>query len=129
MKFLFIILFIFLSACSSYTQEDYASSYVAEAVSYHQCSGASWYGNQFHGRRTASGEIFNQNAMTAAHRSLPFGTIVRVVHSRTGNEVIVKVNDRGPFHGNRVIDLSRQAASQLGMINSGTAQVCLQIMK
>lgn len=89
---------------------------------------ASWYGGRFHGRRTASGETYNQNALTAAHRTLPFGTEVVVTNETTGQSVVVRINDRGPFHGNRVIDLSRQAAQHIGMIGSGTARVKLEII-
>ncbi len=84
---------------------------------------ASWYGPGFHGRRTASGERFNTNALTAAHRSLPFGTRVRVVNRRTGRSVVVRINDRGPFAHGRVIDLSRAAAQSIGL--SGVAPVIL----
>jgi rare lipoprotein A len=90
-----------------------------------QCGGASWYGPGFHGKRAASGERFNQNAMTAAHRTLPFGTVVKVVDQRTGKSVTVKINDRGPFHGSRIIDLSKAAASKLGFRNAGTTKVCI----
>ncbi len=81
---------------------------------------ASWYQ---HGRRTANGEVFNPNGMTAAHPSLPFGTRVRVVNEKTGRSVIVRINDRGPFIRGRIIDLARAAARQLGM--GGTATVAL----
>ena len=84
---------------------------------------ASWYGPGFHGRRTASGERFNTNALTAAHRTLPFGTRVRVVNRRTGRSVVVRINDRGPFAHGRVIDLSRAAAQTIGL--SGVAPVIL----
>jgi rare lipoprotein A len=84
---------------------------------------ASWYGPGFQGRKTASGERFNTNELTAAHRYLPFGTRVRVVNQSTGRSVIVRINDRGPFHGGRVIDLSRASASAIGM--GGTARVQL----
>ena len=89
---------------------------------------ASYYGRRFHGRRTASGEAFNMNDMTAAHRTLPFGTRVRVTNTRTGASVIVRINDRGPFHGNRVIDVSRAAAGELGLIRSGTGTVTLEVL-
>lgn len=89
---------------------------------------ASWYGQKFHGRRTASGERFNMHELTAAHRSLPFGTKVRVTNRQNGRSVVVRINDRGPFAGKRIIDLSRKAASQIGMINKGTASVQLEIM-
>jgi rare lipoprotein A len=90
-----------------------------------QCGGASWYGPGFHGKQTASGERFNQNAMTAAHRTLPFGTVVKVVDQRTGKSVNVTINDRGPFHKGRIIDLSKAAATKLGIRNAGTGKVCI----
>lgn len=86
----------------------------------HAVSGiASWYGPGFHGKRTASGERFNQDAMTAAHRTLPFGTIVRVTNERNNRVVEVRINDRGPFVKGRVIDVSREAARQLDMMQAG----------
>ena len=94
-------------------------------AAYAQCGGASWYGPGFNGKRAASGEIFNENAMTAAHRSLPFGTKVVVTDQNTGNHVEVTINDRGPFHGSRIIDLSKAAATKLGFRNRGTTSVCL----
>lgn len=87
---------------------------------------ASWYGRQFHGRKTASGETFDMNAMTAAHRSLPLNCYIRVTNKNNGKSVVVKVNDRGPFHGNRVLDLSYGAAKQLGITNAGTAKVSIE---
>ncbi|MEQ1769079.1 MAG: septal ring lytic transglycosylase RlpA family protein [Devosia sp.] len=90
-----------------------------------QCGTASWYGPGFNGKKSASGEKFNQNAMTAAHKSLPFGTVVKVVNQKTGKSVQVRINDRGPYVGGRVIDLSKAAATKLGMMQSGTAKVCL----
>ncbi|MBI4532486.1 MAG: septal ring lytic transglycosylase RlpA family protein [Candidatus Melainabacteria bacterium] len=87
---------------------------------------ASWYGPRFHGRRTADGHRFDQDKLTAAHRSLPFGTKLLVMNRKTGNSCVVEINDRGPFVGNRIIDLSRGAARQLNMISSGVAVVdCL----
>lgn len=82
---------------------------------------ASWYGPGFHGRRTASGERFDQNALTAAHRSLPFGTKVRVIDEKTGRSIVVRINDRGPFAHGRIIDLSKGSAQALGM--SGMSRV------
>jgi rare lipoprotein A len=96
------------------------------SAAYAQCGGASWYGPGFHGRTAASGQVFDQNAMTAAHRSLPFGTKLRVIDQRTGQSVQVVINDRGPFHGKRIIDLSKEAANQLGFRNRGTTSVCLE---
>ncbi|KGT48732.1 MULTISPECIES: septal ring lytic transglycosylase RlpA family protein [Acinetobacter] len=91
-----------------------------------QTGTASWYGRQFHGRKTASGETFDMNAMTAAHRSLPLNCFIRVTNKNNGKSVVVKVNDRGPFHGNRVLDLSYGAAKRLGITNSGTAKVSIE---
>lgn len=84
---------------------------------------ASWYGPGFHGRQSASGEIFDQNALTAAHRTLPFGTLVRVTNLNNGASVTVRITDRGPFGGGRVIDLSAGAARAIGMIQSGVATI------
>ncbi len=84
---------------------------------------ASWYGEKFHGRRTSSGEIYDMYAMTAAHRTLPLPTYVEVTNLDNGRSVVVKVNDRGPFHGNRLIDLSYAAAAKLDMLRKGTAPV------
>lgn len=99
---------------------------LAPGLAFAQCGGASWYGPGFNGNRAASGEIFNENAMTAAHRSLPFGTTVRVVDQNSGNAVTVRINDRGPFHRGRIIDLSKAAATELGFRNRGTASVCIE---
>ena len=90
---------------------------------------ASWYGPRFHGRRTASGERYDQHALTAAHKTLPFGTLVRVRSLVTGKEVDVRVTDRGPFTRGRVIDLSRAAAEALGMMGVGVKQVSLHIVE
>lgn len=84
---------------------------------------ASWYGERFHGRRTASGEPFDMSDLTAAHKTLPFGTRVRVRNVNNGREVVVRINDRGPFSAKRVIDLSHAAASALGMLRSGVVNV------
>ncbi|WP_342597053.1 septal ring lytic transglycosylase RlpA family protein [Cyanobacterium aponinum UTEX 3222] len=89
---------------------------------------ASWYGPGFHGRKTASGERFNQNALTAAHRSLPFGTRVKVTNLNNGRSVVVRINDRGPFTRGRIVDLSAGAARVIGLKNSGVAPVRIQIL-
>lgn len=90
---------------------------------------ASYYGRRFHGRRTANGERFNMRAMTAAHRTLPFGTKVRVTNPRNGRSVVVRVNDRGPFIRGRSIDLSRAAAEKIGMISRGHARVNMEVVR
>lgn len=87
---------------------------------------ASYYAEEFNGRTTANGEEFNMHAMTAAHRTLPFNTRVRVKNLENGKSVIVRINDRGPFKDDRVIDLSMEAARLLGMIGPGTAKVSLE---
>ena len=89
---------------------------------------ASWYGPGFHGRRTASGEIYNQYAFTAAHRYYRFGTQVRVTNLNTGLSVIVRINDRGPYIHGRIIDLSKAAASSIGLLHSGVAPVRVEIL-
>lgn len=87
---------------------------------------ASWYGRQFHGRKTASGETFDMNAMTAAHRSLPMNCYVRVTNKDNGQSVVVRINDRGPFHGNRVLDLSYGAAKAIGITQRGVGNVTIE---
>ncbi|MCB1773225.1 MAG: septal ring lytic transglycosylase RlpA family protein [Gammaproteobacteria bacterium] len=84
---------------------------------------ASWYGSKFHGRRTSNGEVYDMYAMSAAHKELPIPTYVEVTNLENGRQVIVRVNDRGPFHENRIIDLSYAAASRIGMLSRGTAMV------
>ena len=90
---------------------------------------ASWYGPGFFGNRTANGEVFRPGTLTAAHRTLPFGTRVRVTNLWNGRSAIVRINDRGPFHGHRVIDLAHGAASNLGLISSGIANVKLEVLQ
>jgi rare lipoprotein A len=89
---------------------------------------ASWYGRDFAGRRTASGERFNPGDLTAAHRSLPFGSMVRVTHVGSGRSVVVRINDRGPFTRNRVIDVSEAAARRIGLIAAGHGEVSLALV-
>ena len=96
---------------------------LADDVPWREQGVASWYGTKFHGRRTASGELFSMYGLTAAHRTLPIPSYARVRHVKTGKSVIVRINDRGPFHGGRVIDLSYAAAVKLGMASAGNAQV------
>lgn len=91
--------------------------------SFSQTGSASWYGGQFHGRKTSSGERYNMNAMTAAHKTLPIPSYARVTNLSNGKSVVVRINDRGPFHGSRVVDVSKAAAQKLGFIHKGTAKV------
>lgn len=89
---------------------------------------ASYYGKWHHGRKTANGERFNKNAMTAAHRTLPMGTWVRVTNTKNSKSVIVRINDRGPYHKKRIIDLSHAAAEQIGMVRGGVVPVRLEVI-
>jgi len=90
---------------------------------------ASWYGRDFNGRPTASGEIFDMYGYTAAHRSLPFGTRVRVTNEANGRSVVVRINDRGPWVEGRILDLSYAAAKQLGMLEAGVIRVRLEVLR
>lgn len=98
------------------------------AVGFQQEGIASWYGNKFHGRRTSSGEEYNMYAMTAAHKTLPIPVYVEVTNKDNGRKAIVKVNDRGPFHEGRIIDLSYAAATKLGVAKTGTANVSIRVV-
>ncbi|MEA3332984.1 MAG: septal ring lytic transglycosylase RlpA family protein [Pseudomonadota bacterium] len=89
---------------------------------------ASWYGRKFHGRKTSNGEVYDMYGTSAAHKTLPMGVYVRVTHLTSGRHVVVRVNDRGPFVAGRIIDLSYGAAKQLGIVDSGTAQVHIQAL-
>jgi rare lipoprotein A len=96
-------------------------SYVEEGI-------ASWYGPGFEGNKTANGEIFNPNDFTAAHPSLPMPSVVEVTNLDTGKKINVRVNDRGPFHSKRIIDVSKAAARELGMLQNGTANVSVRLL-
>ena len=102
-------------------------SYVS-AQEFRQYGNASWYGNSFHGRPTASGESYDMHEFTGAHRDLPFGTVIKVKNLRNGKEVVVRVNDRGPYIKSRIVDLSRAAASMLGIVSRGTARVSIEVI-
>lgn len=105
--------------------------YLTTYEHYDQVGIASWYGPGFHGKRTANGEIYDMYAYTAAHPTLPFGAIVKVVNLETKEKksVVVRINDRGPFVKGRIIDLSFTAAQEIGMIEKGTARVGLKIIR
>jgi rare lipoprotein A len=125
-----VVPFLFLAACNTTASVDPSTTgsiaqpqiETGRAI---QRGTASWYGPGFHGRKTASGERFNSYDMTAAHRSLPFGTRLRVVNEKNGRSVVVRVNDRGPFAHRRIIDLAKGPAQALGLTSSGTAYVSL----
>jgi rare lipoprotein A len=105
--------------------EVFGKKYVplASVQPYHQRGVASWYGKRFHGQKTASGEIYDMYTMSAAHPILPIPSYARVTSVRTGKQVIVRINDRGPFHANRAIDLSYAAAYRLGLVGTGSGEV------
>lgn len=108
-NYLFLIgLCLFLSSCGKFVTKTGKASY---------------YGNEFDGRKTASGEVFRQSKLTAAHKKLPFGTQVTVTNLKNGKKVTVKINDRGPFVAGRIIDLSKTAAEEIGMLKDGVAKV------
>jgi rare lipoprotein A len=96
---------------------------------YNETGIASWYGPDFHGKSTANGEVYDQNALTAAHKTLPMPTLVRVTNLENGRSIEVRINDRGPFVNNRIIDLTRRGAQLLGFEGQGTARVRVQVMK
>jgi rare lipoprotein A len=121
-----LLLVIFGTGCASTRPSHRSSAAVPTGTS--QTGTASYYGKQFHGRKTASGERYDMNRLTAAHRTLPFGTTVRVTHLKTGKSVVLRVNDRGPFVRGRIIDLSLAAARRLEMLRSGTAPVRLEVL-
>ncbi|OGK08280.1 MAG: hypothetical protein A2W80_12300 [Candidatus Riflebacteria bacterium GWC2_50_8] len=120
----FLLLALFASGCSSSSSKNPT----AATDSYYQTGIASWYGGEYHGQPTASGEIFNKNAMTAAHRDLPFDTWIQVYNLENGYKIRVRINDRGPFVEGRIIDLSERAAEELGMKIAGLAQVGIEIV-
>jgi rare lipoprotein A len=90
---------------------------------------ASWYGPTFQGRTTASGELYDMTAFTAAHISLPFGAMVRLINTRNGKSAVVRINDRGPFVGGREIDVSYQAAEKLGLISRGVSKLRIELLE
>ncbi|AOK18202.1 hypothetical protein WT26_04580 [Burkholderia cepacia] len=98
----------------------------ADVSDFRQTGRASWYGRDFHGRRTANGERFNMNALTAAHRTLPLSSYIKVTNASSGKWVVVKVNDRGPFKRGRVLDLSYAAAKMIGLVHAGTGRVKIE---
>jgi rare lipoprotein A len=111
---------------SPYTQFGVTYKIMPSSFGYREIGNASWYGSKFHGRHTSNGEIYNMYLMTAAHKTLPIPTYVRVTRLDTQQTIIVRVNDRGPFHDQRIIDLSYAAAVKLGFSESGTAEVLVE---
>ena len=96
---------------------------------YYEVGIASWYGPGFHGNLTANGEVYDMYGISAAHKTLPFGTIVKVIEIETGRSVVVRINDRGPFIEGRIIDLSKGAAERLGIVQKGITEVGLRVLR
>ncbi len=113
---------VLLAACSS------GPISPSDAVGFSEEGGASYYADKYHGRTTASGEPFNQYAMTAAHKRLPFGTKVRVTNLDNGKSVVVRINDRGPFVSGRVIDLSKAAFQRIANTRQGVVEVSVDVL-
>lgn len=138
-RFLLVVVLGVLLACSGcagsthrkgYTRVTKSSRVQKKAeIGYTFTGDASYYGKGFDGKKTASGEIFDRNAMTCAHRSLPFGTKLKVVRVKTGASVVVRVNDRGPYAKKRVLDLSEAAGKVLGLDKAGHAQVTATVIE
>lgn len=146
--FVFLVLPAVLAACGGYTTKVIDSPQASELKGWqkpYMVNGqrydplrshhgfienglASWYGKDFHGKPTSNGEIYNMHAMTAAHKTLPLGVYVKVHNKSNGKEVIVRVNDRGPFVKGRIIDLSYSAAKELGAVGPGTVPVCIEAL-
>lgn len=131
---LFLPALFFVAGCGGgsprFTSKDWPDPASREPSSSSGLEGvASYYAEDFNGRKTASGELYDMNGLTAAHRTLPFGTKVKVTDLDTGRSVVVRINDRGPFKDDRVIDLSLGAAKQLGLIGMGTGRVVIQILE
>ncbi len=126
-----ILLSIFISSCAFSTTTVLTNYQITRQEAVHEQieqGECSWYGPGFHGRRTASHERFNQNALTAAHPTLPFGTEVELTNTRNGRTVQVRINDRGPFVRGRICDLSKAAANAIGMVKSGVAKVQIRVI-
>ena len=123
------LLILMAAVIVSFTFVSCATKSGAREKAFEQTGNASWYGKKFHGRKTASGERFNMYAMTAAHKTLPFGTKVKVTNLDNKKSVVVKINDRGPFVKGRIIDLSYGASKRIGMVKTGVARVKIKVVK
>lgn len=114
---------LLLVGCASSTVSNSRKATLPDISKFSQRGEASWYGRKFHGRRTASGERYNMHALTAAHRTLPFSSYVRVKNLANGKQVVVRINDRGPFHSKRIIDLSYAAARAIDIKGIGRVEI------
>jgi rare lipoprotein A len=126
MNLLCCVVFLTMAGCSSTPK---SSSSTPAAIGHTESGMASFYGNEYQSRKTSSGEIFDQAKHTAAHRTLPFGTRVKVTNTQNSKSVVVKVNDRGPFAKGRVIDLSSSAFRSIASLNVGVIPVKLEIVR
>lgn len=122
-QFLILVLILLFGGCATGD-----SSYREQAAGYSETGLASWYGNEFNNRITSSGERFDPHQLTAAHRTLPFNTRVKVTNLENGESIVVRVNDRGPFMKSRIIDLSNEAAKRIHMIGRGVVNVRLEVV-
>jgi len=130
-KFVYVLLVFSLSGCVSvvHFNQSSKSNENNSIQNYTEEGFASYYSDAFEGKETASGEIFTQTGLTAAHRWLPFGTIVKVTNLENGKSILVKINDRGPIVPNRIIDLSKMASQKLGFYNKGIAKVRIEVVE
>jgi len=132
-KIVFLLLFIFvINAENTASENEIKFAEVENMIDFSFKEAgtikATWYGNQFHGKRTASGEIFDENLLTAAHRTLPFGTLLKLTNAENGNSIVIRVNDRGPMARSLDLDLSKQAAIELGIKNKGVSKlICSKV--
>lgn len=118
MRILFIVVFSF-----------FYYTILAQSLNFTQSGLASYYGKKFHGQKTASGEVFDMHSFTAAHKKLPFNSLVKVTNLRNQKTVTVRINDRGPYSKNRIIDLSRAAAEKIGMLQRGLDKVKIEVIE
>ena len=132
---IFSLCMLVFSSCSP-TQASHRNRYYGKAPLKHIPASmsriiygeASYYAEKYHGRKTANGEIYNMNGYTAAHKTLPFNTKLKVTYLKTKRSVVVRINDRGPFIGDRILDLTKQAAKDIGLIQEGVGQVKIEIL-
>ncbi len=127
--FVLFLLALGLVACAGSTSSHASSASGKRWIGHTESGQASYYNQKYHGRKTASGERMDQGAKTAAHRTLPFGSRVKVTHAKTGKSVVVRVNDRGPFVRGRVIDLSTSAFKAIGDLDAGLVPVNIQVIE
>lgn len=124
--FLFFLVSFAFTSCAILPPDKSKELLISPNINYRERGIASWYGKKFHGRLTANGEVYNMYGISAAHKTLPLGSVCRVTNIRNGNSIVLRINDRGPFIGERIIDLSYGAAKKLGYENEGLAEVLIE---